>query len=94
MEGAFRSQDVFGGHVEFTYKGKHSYQTNIGAVVSIFVKIVMICFIVQEFYVIFTKKHPLFGIKTKVNDFSMDPEIESEAWDPRERGFDIAISVL
>lgn len=63
LESTLRSQDVFGGHVEFTYKGKHSYQTNIGAVVSIFVRAIMICFIVYEFYVIFARKEPQVAIK-------------------------------
>lgn len=68
-----RSQDVFGEHVEFTYKGKSTYQTNIGAVVSIFVKIILVIFIIYEFYVIFSRKHPQVSVKRIVLDAALDP---------------------
>ena len=65
----WRSQDVFGERVEFTYKGKSSYQTNIGAFVSVCIKIILYLFIAYEFYVIFKRKHPKISIKHSVKSF-------------------------
>lgn len=89
-----RSQDLFGEHVQFTYKGKPSYQTNIGAVVSIGVKTILAFFVVYEFYTIFSRKHPKTSIKTTVNHFAMDPAAHISPWNPREKGFDVGISFL
>ena len=67
FEDTFRAQDVFGGQVHFTYKGKKTYQTNIGALVSIFVRVIMLCFISYEFYMIFARVEPMVGIKTTID---------------------------
>ena len=94
METALRSLDVFGEKVRFTYKGKNTYQTNIGAIVSIMVKAIMVIFIVYEFYLIFARKEPVVGVKTGLNSFVLDPNAPSEAFSPSERGFDIAVAVM
>jgi hypothetical protein len=80
--------------VQFTYKGKRSYQTNIGAVVSIGVKAILAFFVVYEFYTIFSRKHPMTTIKTVVNNFAVDPAAHISPWNPREKGFDVGISLL
>jgi hypothetical protein len=54
----WKSQDVFGEKVQLTFKGKRSYQTNIGALFSVAIKIILSLFIVYEMYVIFARKHP------------------------------------
>ena len=94
FEAMFRSQDIFGAHVHFTYKGKDSYQTNIGAFISMFVKAIMICFIVYEFYVIFARKEPQVAIKASLNPYATDPSSTSLLLNPHERGFDIAVTIL
>ena len=94
LESMFRSQDVFGERVEFTYKGKRSYQTNIGALVSVFVKLIMIFFTIYEFYLIFSRTHPEVAIKQPIKGFAIDPMAETEAWNPMDKGFDIAFKLL
>jgi hypothetical protein len=90
----WRSQDIFGGHVVLTYKGKNSYQTNIGAFVSILVKITLAMFIVNEFYSIFSRKHPRTSTKIQISEFGRNPAVLGEPWDPRDRSFDIAIGLF
>ena len=53
-----REQDVFGEKVQLTFKGKKTYKTTVGAIVSIMIKIVLVFFITYEFYSIITRKHP------------------------------------
>ncbi|TNV83661.1 hypothetical protein FGO68_gene8648 [Halteria grandinella] len=57
----WRSQDLFGKEVQFTFKGKRAYQTSIGALVSVMIKVILGLFIAYEFYVIFSRKHPAIG---------------------------------
>jgi len=59
--------------VKFTYKGKSTYQTNIGALISILVKTIMIMFIVYEFYLIFTRKELVIGVKKALKPFVLNP---------------------
>jgi hypothetical protein len=87
--GYWRSQDVFGEKVHFSYKGKSSYQTNIGALISIIIKVCMAIFIVYEAYVIFARKHPAVSIKTSHHDLSLEPGSVL----PFKYGFDIAVGL-
>lgn len=66
----------------------------IGAIVSILLKIILAIFIVYEFYVIFSRKHPAVSVKHVLNDFSKDPSANTFALNPMSRGFDIAIGFL
>ena len=59
----WKSQDVFGQSVHFTFKGKKTYNTSFGALISIFIKIIMAFFIGYEAYVIFARKHPAVSVK-------------------------------
>lgn len=54
----------------------------------------MVIFTVYEFYLIFTRREPLIGIKTSVNNFVNDPLASPRAFSPSERGFDIAFQVM
>lgn len=63
LKNFYRSFDVFGERVELTFKGKRSYQTDIGAFVSILIKLVLTIFIFYELYVIFARKHPRVSVK-------------------------------
>jgi hypothetical protein len=63
MKNYWRSLDVFGEKVEFTFKGKRTYQTSIGAFFSLLIKIILAIFITYEFYAIFTRKHPAVSVK-------------------------------
>lgn len=81
----FKSQDLFGKQVEFTFKGHRSYQTYIGAMVSILIKVILVIFILYEFYVIFSRKHPNVYTYYQLNS---DPSIN-----PFELGFDVAVSL-
>ena len=54
---------MFGERVEFTFKGKKSYQTSIGALVSLLIKVILVIFIAFEFFLIFTRKHPAVSVK-------------------------------
>jgi len=87
--GYWRSQDVFGEKVHFTYKGKMSYQTSIGALISVIIKCIMILFIVYEAYTIFTRKHPAISVKTSHHDLSVEPGTVF----PFKYGFDIAVGL-
>jgi hypothetical protein len=87
--GYWRSQDVFGEKVHFTYKGKHSYQTSIGASISILIKIIMLFFIAYEAYVILARKHPAISVKISHQDLSEEPG----GVFPFKYGFDIAVGM-
>lgn len=54
---------MFGEKVEFTFKGKRTYQTSIGALFSLVIKMIIVVFIIYEFYAIFSRKHPAVSIK-------------------------------
>jgi hypothetical protein len=86
----FRQQDLFGQHVHLTYKGKKTYKTNIGAFVSIILKAILAAYIIYEFYVIFSRKHPAVSTKYIISPAALDGEGDA-AWSLKESGFDIAI---
>jgi D-alanyl-lipoteichoic acid acyltransferase DltB (MBOAT superfamily) len=90
-----RQQDVFGKRVQFTYKGRSTYKTTIGAMVTILLGTIMAFFFVYEFYVIFSYKHPKVSVKVQLSDFVTNPDTWSEkaAMDPWELGFDIAFAL-
>ena len=62
--------------------------------VSIGVKAILAFFVVYEFYIIFSRKHPMTTIKTVINHFTQDPAAHISPWNPREKGFDVGISFL
>ncbi len=64
--------DLFGKQVELTFKGKRTYQTDVGAFVSVLIKLTLLLFIFYEFYVIFARKHPAVSTKYILNDLSND----------------------
>ena len=66
VESILRRQDIFGSKVEFTYKGKHSYQTNIGACVSILVLVILGFFIAYELVTVIQRKDPAVMINEVV----------------------------
>lgn len=59
------------------------------------VKMVLIIFIIYEFYIIFSRKHPATSIKHILNKFALDPSAvsESEGFRPMELGFKLALGV-
>ena len=61
---------------------------------SLVLKIVLVAFISFEFYVIFSRKHPIVSIKHVLNDFALDPTSVGEGWNPLDRGFDIALGFM
>jgi hypothetical protein len=63
----WKSFDMFGQRVEFTFKGKRTYQTNIGALVSVLIQLFLGFFIAYEFYVVFSRKHPATSLKYRLN---------------------------
>jgi hypothetical protein len=88
--GLFKSQDVFGESVHFTFKGKSHFKTAYGAFFSILIKIIMVIFIIYEIYIIVTRKHPAVSIKEVLNN--MDDTHGGMA--PFHYGFDIAVGLL
>lgn len=58
--------------MHLTFKGKRSYQTNIGAFISIIIKIILSLFIGYQFYVVFWRKHPAVSVKEQLN---LNPEM-------------------
>ena len=69
-----------------------SYQTTIGGVVSIFVKIIMCIYIAYELYVIIVRKHPSSSEISVLNEFATNPNAGLESIEPWEEGFDIALN--
>lgn len=59
---------MFGQQVEFTFKGNRTYQTGIGAFVSIIIKLILAAFITYAFYVIFSRKHPNITVTTQLSN--------------------------
>ena len=60
----WKSFDIYGKQVEFTYKGKKTYQTSIGALFSVATRIIMCVLAAYEFYLVFGLKHPYIYKKT------------------------------
>lgn len=87
--GYWRQLDVFGEQVHFTFKGKRSYQTSLGAFFSFIIKLIMVCFIAYEVYLIFARKDPLVSVKYRQNNLIDDPG-ELLPW---QLGFDMAIGL-
>lgn len=75
--------------MSFTFKGKQSYKTSIGALVSIIIKAILLFYISYEFYAVFSRKHPIVSIQPIIDYDQLMHGIK-----PFERGFDIAIGVL
>lgn len=86
----FKSQDLFGESVQITFKGKAHFKTAYGAFFSVFIKIIMVIFIIYEIYIIATRKHPVVSIKEVLNN--MDDTHDGMA--PFHYGFDIAVGLL
>jgi hypothetical protein len=80
---------MFGQQVEFTFKGNRTYQTGIGALVSIIIKSILAMFIVYAFYVIFSRKHPILSTFYMLTNTAADPG----SLDLTEKGFDIAFAL-
>ena len=81
---------MFGKRVEFTFKGKKTYQTSIGALISLFIKLILVLYIGYEFYLIFNRSHPLTSTKYIQNDLYSNPG----SFNPKEFGFDIAFALI
>ncbi|TNV84899.1 hypothetical protein FGO68_gene5340 [Halteria grandinella] len=88
MKNYWRSLDVFGEKVEFTFKGKRTYQTSVGAFFSLLIKLTLSCFIFYEMFVIFSRKHPAVSIKHNFIDLE-----SSGSLNPFKYGFDLAVGL-
>lgn len=92
---SIRGQDIFGEHVQFTFKGKRSFQTSFGGIVSILIKLIMAAYIAYELYVIISRKHPSSSEITSLNDFVTDPSAgHSESFNPFSKGFEVGIGLI
>jgi hypothetical protein len=80
--------DMFGQRVEFTFKGKRTYQTAIGAFISLFIRVVLSIFVAYEFYVVFSRKHPATSIKYRLTNQAGNPDSISSV-NPFTFGLDI-----
>lgn len=58
--------------------------------VSVLVKIILTIFIIYEFYVIFSRKHPGISVKKIMIAGSIDPRVHPHGWNPWDRGFEVA----
>ena len=54
----WKSLDMYGKQVQFTYKGKKTYQTSIGAFFSIITNLIMGALAAYELYLVFAVKEP------------------------------------
>jgi hypothetical protein len=84
------SQDLFGKRVELTFKGKRSYNTGIGAFISVIIKAILLFFIFYEFYVIFSKKHPAVSYKERLLS---DVPDEANLLNIFDKGLNVAIGL-
>ena len=74
--------------MEFTFKGHKRYKTILGGVFSLMQRVVLTIFIVYEFYLLYSRKHPITATKYKMLDLDkLDPVT------PRDYGFEIAFKL-
>eukprot|EP00347_Sterkiella_histriomuscorum_P010637 403375507 len=75
--------------VEFTYKGHKRYKTLLGAFFTLIQKTAMFVFIAYQFYLLFTRKHPITHRKIKIQDLD-----NISPFDPRTKGFELAFKLM
>ena len=88
VAGSFKSLDVYGERIEFTYKGQKTYQTVLGAFFSILYRVLVICFLCYELLILFTRAHTLTSTYKEIVNFDTFGE-----YFPIEEGFDIGFSI-
>jgi hypothetical protein len=66
---SFKSLDVYGEKIEFTYKGQKSYSTFLGASFSVVLLVLVISFLFYELIILFTRAHTLTSIFKEIIDF-------------------------
>lgn len=82
----FKSIDWYGSHIHFTYKGKSSYKTSLGALFTLITRTLVLFVICYESYLLYTKKFPL----NFAREYLMD--LNGDAQDFTTLGFDLAFN--
>ena len=85
---SFKSLDVYGERIEFTYKGQKTYQTILGAFFSIIFRVLVISFLCYELLILFTRSHTVTSTYKEIVNFDTLGE-----YYPAEEGFDIGFSI-
>ncbi|CDW83701.1 UNKNOWN [Stylonychia lemnae] len=85
----WKSQDVYGRKVEFTYKGQKRYKTLLGATFTFMQRVIITVFIVYQLYMAISRKHPITHTKPMVQSYD-----SMGSFNPLEKGFDIGFKLI
>jgi len=85
-----RSFDMYGKNIMFTYKGESQYKTHLGGIISVFVFVVIIAYIVYIFRILFTRVDKSISSTSLIQDIYQDSTIHY----PAQSNFDIAFKFV
>ena len=84
----FRSIDIFGHPISLTFKGKHSYKTTFGAIVTAIVGLGIVAYALSRLQHMISRQDPVLSKKNFIRDLSGAPPFT-----PNEYGFDFAFGL-
>jgi len=84
----FKSLDLYGENVTLHFKGQEKYTTLLGAVVSLFILILIISYSFQQAFRFYQRAGPAMATLSFARDLNTDP-----GFDPFESGFDFALNL-
>ncbi|CDW88989.1 UNKNOWN [Stylonychia lemnae] len=84
----WKSQDIYGKKVEFTYKGHKRFKTLLGATFTFIQRVIITIFIVYQLYMLYSRKHPITHSKPMILDYDQMVEFNL-----RDKGFDLGFKL-
>ena len=82
------SLDIFGEHINLTYKGRDKFTTLPGALGSLLILITILAFTVFRFYVMVNRLYPTITQQVQMRDLNFEGPYR-----PQEKGFDFAFGL-
>ncbi len=84
----FKNIDIYGEQISLTYKGENAYKTKLGAVVTMFLVLILVTYGTYRFYVLSNRINPDVSKKAKYIDLD-----KAGLFQPQNTGFDFAFGV-
>lgn len=84
----FKGLDIYGQKIQLTYKGKNSFKTTPGAIVSLLVLMTMTAFLSSKLLILFNKSNPNVSKQNYIMDLDKAPVVN-----PQDYGFEFAFGL-
>ncbi len=84
----FKSFDIFGQSVNFTWNGEDQFKTTWGASVSLLITLMMLAYTLYRFYYFVERENPTVSRTTLIRTVE-----EDEPFNPMEKGFEFAFGL-